>query len=296
MTILIVGSTGMLGQAIVVEAQRRGFKTVGAARRNAEISVDLVDDDSIASVLRAVNPSMVINAAALTDLDRCTRFPDEAWRVNARAVGVLANLCNRSRTKLIHVSTDHYFVGDGAARHDETAPVSLINEYAASKYAGEELALVAPSNVVIRTNIVGFRGWKGQPTFLEWLTDTLTAGDPISLFDDFYVSSIGTLQFAAAMFDLLDRGGNGLVNLSSRDVFSKKTFIEKFATKFGFPLIEARAGSVSELDIPRAESLGLDVGKAESILGRRLPGLGQVVDNLFDDHARRQCIACPKSS
>ncbi len=63
----------------------------------------------------------------------------------------------------MQISTDHYFCGQGDLKHDESAPVTLLNEYARTKYAGEAFALTNPEACVIRTNVVGFRGWEVRP-------------------------------------------------------------------------------------------------------------------------------------
>jgi dTDP-4-dehydrorhamnose reductase len=77
-----------------------------------------------------------------------------------------------------------------------------------------------------------------------------------------------------------------VVNLASREVASKKQFIEAVAARLGRTLTQARAGTVAEAPgAARAESLGLDVAKAEGLLGRPLPDLRQVVEDLVPDRA-----------
>jgi len=73
---------------------------------------------------------------------------------------------------------------------------------------------------------------------------------------------------------------DGFGNVASRTVCSKKTFAEALAKAMGRKLTRAQTGSVRQLQPARAESLGLDVSRAESVLGRRLPDLEQVVSKL----------------
>lgn len=290
--ILVLGDTGMLGQALVREGRRRGLSMVGASRHSKDMAVDLNEDRSIAHVLSESRCGLVINTAAITSLDACERDPLRAYRMNARLPALLAHEAHRCGVVLVHVSTDHFFTGDKEALHDEHAPVQLLNEYARTKYAGECFALTCSGSLVVRTNIVGFRGKADTPTFVEWAMASLERKAPMTLFDDFYTSSLDVAAFSAALFDLLPMRPTGILNLASREVVSKRRFIERLADKLGLEHSHCGHGSVSELaGAPRAESLGLDVSKAEKLLGRSLPGLEEVLDNLVREYKERGACA-----
>jgi dTDP-4-dehydrorhamnose reductase len=290
--LLVTGSTGLLGQAMVAAARGRGHAVTGIARSGADRTVDLTDDAAISAVIADIAPDVVINTAAVVSLDACEQDADLAWRVNARAVQVLGERAAAAGAKLVQISTDHYFTGNGNGKHDEAAPVTILNEYARTKFAAERLALSWPDALVLRTGLVGFRGWPGRPTFIEWVIETLQAGAPMSLFEDAYTSSIDARRFATATLDLVDRGAAGILNLASREVFSKKDLIEALAHELDLSLAATSTGSVRSLATPRAESLGLDVSAAEDILGDRLPGLADVIDSLAAEYAERKEAAC----
>lgn len=279
MKILLIGSSGMLGQALRAEMRSRGAEVVGLDRAGAEISADICKDDDLAQAIRDTAPAAVINCAAIVDLGLCESDPLLAYQINARAVGVMAEKCHASDIPFVHVSTDHYFSGDGDRLHREDAQVIFLNEYARTKFAGEGFALAFPDSLVLRTNIVGFRG-HGKPTFAEWAFDAVERDAPMVLFEDSYVSCIDVGSFSTAIADLLAKRAAGLYNLANREVFSKKDFIEAIASRLGRRLSKAETGSVASLGVRRADSCGLDVSRAESILGRPLPGLAEVVDRL----------------
>ena len=86
------------------------------------------------------------------------------------------------------------------------------------------------------------------------------------------------------MFDILEKDVSGIINLASAQVFSKKQFIEAVAEVFNFSLDNTSVGKVSSLSSKRANSLGLDVSKAESILGYKLPTLQEVILQLKKDY------------
>jgi dTDP-4-dehydrorhamnose reductase len=282
--VMILGATGMLGQALSVEGRRRGYKILGLARSGTDINVDVADRDELAAVLVKSCPDIVINCAATTSVDGCERDPGRAYLINARSVSVLSETAAKVGSYLIQISTDHYYSGHGAVLHSETAPVTLFNEYARTKYAGERFALTNPGALVVRTNIVGLRGRPGQPTFVEWVIQTLQQGLPMTLFDDYLTSSIDVLQFSTALYDLLPARPGGVLNIAARQVSSKREFVEALAKRLSLPTLQCEIGSVRSLPgAPRAESLGLDVSKAEQLLARLLPDLPLVVESLIQE-------------
>lgn len=282
--ILVTGATGMLGQALMAEGRRRGHDMVGAARAGADEAFEAGDQASVRSLVERVQPEVIVNAAAQTSLPACEADPGAAYVVNARLPGLLAELCRGGGPWLVQVSTDHYFTGDGAALHDEACPLRVLNEYARTKLAGEALALTDPGALVLRTNIVGFRG-RGAPTFAEWVLGEAGQGREIRAFTDYFVSSISCRQFAAAFFDVIALRPAGILNLAAAEVHSKLQFITQLCACCGIAGARIVPASVRDLGGPaRAESLGLDVRRCESLLGRPLPGLREVCEDLAKEH------------
>lgn len=279
--ILLVGATGMLGQALLPLAKNAGWQIFGLARQEADYCVDIEDVAALRQCLNALQPGVVINAAAITDLARCESDPGLAYRVNARPVSIFADYTRQYGAKLVQISTDHFFSGDGSSLHDEQAQVLLLNEYARSKYCAEAMALATPGSLVVRTNIVGLRGWVGRPTFVEWLLGAFREHQEITLFDDYFTSSIDVFSFSDALLALMSLPLSGVINLAAHGSFSKLDFGLALANRLGFDEVSFAKGSVRSLSgVARAESLGLNVMKAEEVLGRKLPGIHEVVSAL----------------
>lgn len=287
MRTLLLGSTGLLGQAVAAEIRRRGWSLAEAARSGAAVALDIADPAALAETLEAERPEMVVNCAALVDLSACESDPDRAWRINARPLAFLADWSKRTGGRLVHVSTDHWFASGGPRAHDENEKVAFANEYARTKFAGEAFALSAPLALVLRTSIVGIRGWD-NPSFAEWAISAIESGQPMTLFADAFTSSIDTGSFARAALDLAERGAAGLVNLAAREVYSKEDFVRALARHLGLELEGADTGSAAGLMPPRPTSLGLDVARAQAMLGYRLPDLEQVVAAVVDQHRERR--------
>jgi dTDP-4-dehydrorhamnose reductase len=280
MRVLILGATGLLGQACVRQARAIGADVVGAARSGSELDMDVTRPGSLDNALDAAAPDLVVNCAGLTDLDLCERDPGLAYAVNARPAGILAALGDSRGFRFVHISTDHFFVAGGRTAHKEDSPVTLVNEYARTKYCGERLALLSPQALVIRTSMLGFRR-RGAATLAEWAIAAIERDEPMTLFADAFTSSIDTDSLAAAIFDLDQRGAVGLVNVGSSAVYSKAEFVRRLADAMGKRLSHATTGSAAGLRPRRADSLGLDVTRAEAILERPLPGLNKVVESLL---------------
>ena len=284
-SLVILGATGLLGQALKREAARRNVPATGVARTNAERTLDVTDGAALSRLLEETRPTVIVNAAAMTALDACERSPGDAYLINARLAALLARHCATHGCRLLQVSTDHYFSGDGQRLHREDATVSLLNEYARTKYAGESFALSNSDSLVVRTNVVGFRRWEGRPTFVEWAIAALRKQDSMTLFDDFYTSSLDVESLASALLDLVDRQARGLLNVAARECSSKRDFILGLARRLNLSTANCRVGSVRKLAGPaRAESLGLDVTAAEGVLGYALPGAETVLDRLVQQN------------
>lgn len=288
MKVLVFGATGMLGHAVMKTGYRRGHALVGAARSGTDVACDVSDADAVEQVTAAAAPDLIINCAAMTDIATCEADPATAWLHNARAVALMAEAGRRHGSRLIQVSTDQFFTGDGDVRHPEEARVVLANEYARTKFAAEALVLSVPNALVVRTNILGFRHGRGKPTLAEWALDVIEHDRPATLFTDAFVSSIDCPSCADTLFDLAEHGATGRVNVASRDVFSKATLVRSMAKALDRPLTRAQDGSVHRLSVVRGDSLGLDVSRAEALLGRTMPGLQDVVAAVLSDHRKIQ--------
>src|SRR5438874_2657190 len=136
MKIVITGSGGRLGAALTRE-YREKFDVVGFNHSQ----LDLAKPDQIREKLSPLEFDLLINCAAMTNVDLCEEQPDQALRVNAEAPGLLAEICSRKKAKLIHFSTDYVFDGAKREPYVETDVAKPISVYGESKRAGEKNVL-----------------------------------------------------------------------------------------------------------------------------------------------------------
>src|SRR5438874_13396727 len=131
MKLLVIGSAGRLGAALMREYE--GEHDV-AGFNHAQL--DLSNFDKIREKLGETDFDVVINAAAFTNVDLCETQSDQAFRVNAEAPRVLAEVCSEKNAKLIHFSTDYVFDGEKRAPYIEEDEANPVSVYGESKLGG----------------------------------------------------------------------------------------------------------------------------------------------------------------
>jgi dTDP-4-dehydrorhamnose reductase len=131
--ILLVGGSGQLGTAI---AQRwRGCAIV--APSHDELAIER--SEQLAREMDRVAPDVLVNAAAFHDVDRCERQPNDAFEINAHAVGRAARLAAQRDALFVTLSTDYVFDGEKDEPYTETDRPNPLSVYGASKLEGENL-------------------------------------------------------------------------------------------------------------------------------------------------------------
>jgi dTDP-4-dehydrorhamnose reductase len=284
---LVLGSTGMLGQALVKELLLRGKKVIGVAQKNTDFNIDITSQIQLIEAIKTIKPDVIINAAAIVDLSYCQENTRQCYLLNAKPSAWLSRYCANHNLQYVYISTDHYFSGDLDLKHNEHANTEPRNWYALTKYMGEQFTRLNPDAMIVRTNIVGFRHHNTAKTFVEWAIQSIENRAPIILFDDYYTSSIDVKTFSSALCDIISQNVRGIINIASSQVASKKVFIEALAARLNLSLKCASTGSVTQINdgIERNESLGLDVTYAEKLLGYSLPALKDVINNLANEYS-----------
>ena len=136
MKLVIVGAGGRLGTALARE-YREKFSVIGFDHAQ----LDLANPDEMRRKLCAIDFDLLINAAAFTNVDLCEKERDQAFRINADAPRLLAEICRDNNAKLIHFSTDYVFDGGKREPYIENDPANPISVYGESKRAGEKFVL-----------------------------------------------------------------------------------------------------------------------------------------------------------
>ncbi|PIP35592.1 MAG: dTDP-4-dehydrorhamnose reductase [Desulfobacterales bacterium CG07_land_8_20_14_0_80_52_14] len=148
MTIAIIGSNGQLGHELADSAR---LCCMDAAAADLP-EVDITDAFSAEKFLKSIRPSVVINAAAYTNVDQAESDVKTAFAVNSQGPEILARICKGLNAPLIHISTDYVFDGKAKVPYRESDPVNPLGVYGRSKEEGErKVRLIFNSHVIIRT-------------------------------------------------------------------------------------------------------------------------------------------------
>ena len=168
MRVLVTGANGQLGHALRLALDMSS--DVVALDRHA---LDLADADATADAVWRLRPTLVVNAAAYTAVDRAEQEPDAAFRVNAGGPAALARSCARLGAALVHFSTDYVFDGTKHGRYVETDLPNPLSVYGRSKLEGERAVLDSGcAGIVLRTSwVYGEHGGNFAKTMLRLATE-----------------------------------------------------------------------------------------------------------------------------
>lgn len=293
MTILLLGANGQLGQELQRALAPLG--TIVATTRSGVLPdgsvCEVADFDQPATLTRLLDrlrPSVVVNAAAYTAVDRAEGDRDAAFRANAEAPGVLARWCALTGVPLVHYSTDYVFNGQGTRPYREDDATAPLGVYGASKLAGEDAIRAAGGrHLIFRT------AWVYAQHGTNFLRTMLRVGadrDVLRVVAD----QVGTPTPAALIADVTsqalqhDGALSGIWNLTATGETSWHGFAETIFTEAVAAGVLPRAPTVeaittAEYPTParRPAYSHLDVAKLEQDFGLVLPtwqeGLRRVV-------------------
>jgi dTDP-4-dehydrorhamnose reductase len=150
--IVVLGEHGQLAWELQRSLAPLG-EVIVVGRRTRPWAADLARPQELGSLIEALRPDWIVNAAAYTDVDGAEREPELARAVNGTAPGALAEAARRCGALLVHFSTDYVFDGTAVKPYDEGAATNPVNCYGQSKREGEiNIMGVANAYVILRTS------------------------------------------------------------------------------------------------------------------------------------------------
>ena len=232
MKILITGSNGLLAQKIISLAIKDKIDIIATSKgidrsNNLNIShyryfsLDITSEDQVRFAINKFSPDVVINTAAMTNVDLCEEMKEECDKINTNAVGFLANACLSINAHLIHISTDFIFDGENGpySEDDSSNPLSY---YGFSKLNSE--ILLKNHNVkssILRTIILfGVGNNLSRNNIILWAKESLEKGQKLSIIDDHYRAPTFAEDLAAACLFAAKEKVYGVFNVSGKDIMS----------------------------------------------------------------------------
>lgn len=278
---LVTGALGLLGSTLVPFLRTRGYDVLRHARKgDAEIHADLTKADQVCSILDDADPDIIVNLAALTNVDECERDPQLAYLGNVR---IVENLVKWIQDKakachLVQVSTDQVYEGGGPHKESD---INLTNYYGFSKYAAE-LAASGVSSTVLRTNFFGKSQCPDRSSISDWLVQSLSIEKPITVFDDVRFSPL-SLQMLSNFLELvIEKRLAGTYNLGSKDGMSKADFAFALAEALNLPTQNMVRGTstTANLKAYRPKDMCMDSSRFENAFGVEMPTLKEEIQSM----------------
>jgi dTDP-4-dehydrorhamnose reductase len=284
--VLITGATGLLGSSLVPHLKKCGARVVThALTTQADYMFDLSDQIKSFEILEQIKPSVIINLVGLTSVEFCEEQVNLAYLANTRAVENLVYwlLASGTDCHLVQISTDHVY--DGIGPHIEDA-ITITNNYAFSKYAGELAAIQVPSSI-IRTNFVGRSQVSHRESLTDWVYKNMTEGQHVQVLSDVCFSPLLITTLVAMIELVVQKKPVGIYNLGSHNGMSKADFDFAFAESLNLPthsMTRIESSQAKFLTAFRPKDMRMDSSKFENVLGVKLPYLADLFQHLAKEY------------
>lgn len=284
--ILVTGASGLLGTTLVPYLKGCGYRVLSQSRIGvSDFCVDLSDCASTDELLRQVQPGLIINLAGLTSVEQCQEQTNAAYSANTCTVENLVNSLIKREISchLIQISTDQVY--DGTGPHMEDA-VTITNNYAFSKYAGELSALRIPSTI-LRTNFVGRSQARGRESITDWVYSAMSAHKQVSVVNDVLFSPLSMATLSVMIQLVIEKRPSGVFNLGSKEGMSKADFDFAFAESLGLSTTTMKRVDSNEaifFKAYRPKDMRMNCSKFENTFGVKLPYLNDEIKSVAKEY------------
>jgi dTDP-4-dehydrorhamnose reductase len=245
--VAIIGANGQLGTDLVAAFCNNGDSVCGLTHTDIEIS----SLDSVSRALEKAQPQVVVNTAAMHNVDNCEREPEKAFAINGIGAKNLALASRNLGAVLMHISTDYVFDGNKGTPYVETDNPQPLNAYGISKVAGEHFVrCTTDKHFVVRTS--GLYGKspcraKGGLNFIELMLKLARERGEVRVVDSEFVSPTSTAELAEQLVRLSRSDRYGLYHATSEGSCSWHEFAREI---FALTDTQVRLGVAGPNEFP----------------------------------------------
>ena len=303
--ILITGSNGLLGQKLIyslkhselfeVIATSRGENRLTDRSGYAYVDLDITQKNQIENILARFKPDVIINTAAMTNVDACETQRDECWSLNVNAVAYFIEAIQSLHSihaynpHFIHLSTDFIFDGTKGPLTEDEIPNPL-SFYAESKLAAEKLLQESSiSWAIARTVLVyGIAENMSRSNILLWAKSALEQNKKINVVDDQFRTPTLAEDLAEGCIKIARQKAKGIFNISGKDYMSILELVYRVADFWGLNknLITPSKSDDIRQPAKRPPNTGFIIEKARKNLGYEPHTFEQGLQKL-DDQLRK---------
>lgn len=278
--ILIIGANGFTGRRILTDlsSQNQIYQITGCSL-NKDIApssgynfiqTDIRDEKQVDNLFTNIKPDIVINTSALSVPDYCETHQEEAWTINVNAVKSLAQHCEDSNSKFIHLSTDFVFDGETNVLYTENDVPNPINYYGLTKWESEKTVQAICSNyAIVRVVVVYGNYLPGQHgNIVQLVAAKLKAGEPLRVVSDQWrtLTFVGDISQGVEKF--FSHPHNGVYHICGPECLTIAEIAYKVADFLNLDkslIIPVTTADMNETT-PRPRFSGLSIEKAKEEL------------------------------
>ena len=277
--VVVTGSNGLLGQSLInlLLKEKEVYKVFGLSRGDnrsgrddfSYISIDITNEKKLKEILLETEPNVIINTAAMTQVDDCEGDRKACDLLNVSVVEWLGEISEKIEAHLIHLSTD--FIFDGIkGNYKETDVPNPLSYYGVSKLKSEEVLINSKiSYTILRTILVFGKVYDmSRSNIVLWVKSMLEKGKEITIVDDQFRSPTYVEDLALACKIAMDKKAKGIFNISSNELLSVYEIVQQIADVFHLDkkLIKAISTSTLNQTAPRPAKTGFDLSKTNRVL------------------------------
>ena len=241
MKVLVTGVKGQLGYDVVNELEKRGLAAVGVDIEE----MDITDAQSVDSVIREAAPDAVIHCAAYTAVDAAEDNVDVCRKVNAEGTANIARVCKDLNIKMMYISTDYVFDGQGERPWEPDDERNPLNVYRQTKYEGEAAVTDALDKYFI-VRIAWVFGVNGK-NFIKAILNKAQTVDTLTVVNDQFGSPTYTYDLARLLVDMIQTDKYGFYHATNEGICTWYDFASEIIRQAG---LETKVLPVSAAQYP----------------------------------------------
>ena len=286
MRILITGAFGQLGHALQsVLSKKSNYELICTAKKVKKgqegIPLDIRNQVALKELINTTAPDIIINLAAMTNVDACELNPKLAGEIN---VAGLQHICDSFKGKIIHLSTDYVFDGTSGP-YKEDDPLNPISIYGKTKLASEHILLEKDiKNLVIRGNVLYDYSPHTSASFLNWVVSSLKNNQEIKVVEDQFNNPTWTRSMSDIIELSIKNDLEGIIHWGDSVHISRFEFAKLIAKKFSLNESLIKPVLTSELNQPARRPLqsGLSTEKLVNMLDIIPPSIDDCLDEIIN--------------
>ena len=285
MRILITGAFGQLGHALQsILSKKSNYELICTGRKVKKgqegIPLDIRNQVALKELINTTAPDILINLAAMTNVDACELDPKLAGEIN---VAGLEHICNSFKGKIIHLSTDYVFDGTSGP-YKEDDPLNPLSIYGKTKLASEHILLDKDiKNLVIRGNVLYDFSPHTSASFLNWVVSSLKDNQEIKVVEDQFNNPTWTRSMSDIIELSIENDLEGIIHWGDSEHISRFEFAKLIAKKFSLNESLIKPVLTSELNQPARRPLqsGLSTEKLVNMLNIIPPSIDDCLDEII---------------